>query len=77
MTQAWNADLPITAVDPDARTFTCQIDGDVWAFVQSAPTLVDGCTIRFHVPDTDASGDPVDQPYVEVGQTLHFSSRLS
>lgn len=77
MAKAWNADLPVTAVDPDARTFTCQITGDIWSFVQSAPAVVDGCTITFHVPDLDANDQPVDQPYVEVGQVLHFSSRIT
>lgn len=79
MAKVWNADLPLTAIDEAARTFTAEVTGDIWAVVQAPPNLVDGITVTFHVPEVDTDGNPVAWPYADlhVGQTLHLTTRLT
>ena len=65
---AWNADLPVTAVDTAARTFTAEID-DPDQIIMQPPDLADRITVTIHMQD----GAPLPQ----VGQTLLARTRIT
>lgn len=74
MSRAWNVDAPV-ATEATARTFTADVtDPDL--ILMQAPYLVDRITITFHVPDTDAEGNPVAMPAVD-GETLLIRTKIA
>lgn len=69
MAKAWNADLPITAVDEDARTFTAEVT-DANLILMQQPWIVDRITVTYHLAD--------DTPTtVQAGDVLKLVSRVA
>lgn len=69
MAKAWNADLPITGVDEDARTFTAEV-ADPNLILMQQPWIVDRITITYHLAD--------DTPAtVQIGDVLKLVTRVA
>jgi hypothetical protein len=69
MAKSWNADIPVTDVDPVAQTFTATIS-DPNEIIMSAPYLADSITVTVHMQD----GAPMP---VEVGAVLLVRTKVA
>lgn len=75
MAKAWNADIPVTDVDPAARTFTAEVTDPMLILMQS-PWLADRITVVVHIPDVDGDGNPVPMPAAE-GDVLLLRAKIA